>query len=154
MSFHLQGREACPRCGERVRSLRLSDEIVRHHQCTKCGYRYEDVQEATLDADGRMDGFSCLDALPEPEQEVVETLVLLMLGNATLVGALELTSRTLADLVCEHGAPYSTLRGFTYPACKWRIALATRFASYLVVIDQGLWRVCFTMRRLRPTALR
>lgn len=150
MSFSPRGNELCPRCGERVRSLRLSDEIVRHHQFLECGYRYENLHDPSEDH-GQLESFECLKAFDEADRDGIETLIMLLLGSGTLDSALELTSRTLAGMVREHGAPFSTLRGFTFPACKWRIARTLRSASYLVVIDQGQWRVCFTMRRLYPT---
>jgi hypothetical protein len=145
-------RQSCPQCGARVRSLRLASAAVQHHQCTECGYRYENVQEAP-DEDGELDGFACLDALPAEDRDAVEGLALLLLGTGTLIGALELTSRTLVDFLSEHGASQPTLRSFAYPAHKWLLKEVPRFASYFVVIDQGQWRVCFTVRRLRPRPL-
>jgi len=145
-------REFCPRCNARVRSLQLADGPVRHHQCTGCGYRYENVPEA-YDENGKLDGLACIDALPEDERDAMEGLVFLILGNSVMVGGIELTSRSIAELVSEHGAPESVMRGFTWPAHKWLVKRAKRFASYFVAIDQGRWRVCFTLRRLSPVAL-
>ena len=145
-------REYCPRCSARVRSLKLADGPVRHHQCMGCGYRYDDVPEG-YDEAGKLDGLAGLDALPEDEQEPMESLVFLILGNSVMMGGIELTSRSIADLVAEHGAPQSVMRGFAWPAHKWMVRRARRFVSYFVAIDQGRWRVCFTIRRLSPVPL-
>jgi len=145
-------REFCPRCSARVRSLQLTHAPVRHHECTGCGYRYQNVPEG-YDEDGQLDGLAGIDALPEEDGEAMETLVFLILGNGVMMGGIELTSRTIADLVGEHGAPESVLRGHAWPAHKWLVKRAKRFVSHFVAIDQGQWRVCFTMRRLTPVAL-
>ena len=146
-------REFCPRCSARVRSLQLADALVRHHECTGCGYRYENVPEG-YDEDGGLDGFAGIDALPEGDRDAMEELVCLILGAGTMMGGIELTSRSIAELVAEQGAPESVMRGFAWPAHKWLLKRATRFSSHLVAIDQGQWRVCFTVRRLSPVALR
>ena len=146
-------REYCPRCNAKVRSLQLADDLVRHHQCTDCGYRYENVVDE-YDKDGEFDGLIGIDALPEHDREAMEGLVFLILGNGTMMGGIQLTSRTIADLVGEYGAPTSVMRGFAWPAHQWLLRRARRFSSYYVAIDQGQWRVCFTIRRLSPVALR
>lgn len=146
-------REFCPRCSARVRSLQLADGPVRHHQCTDCGYRYENVPEG-YDEDGELDGLAGIDALPEDERDSMEGLVFLILGNGVMMGGIELTSRTIAELVAEHGAPESVMRGFAWPAHKWLLHRARRFSSHLIAIDQGQWRVCFTIRRLNPVPLK
>ncbi|BDU17394.1 hypothetical protein [Lysobacter auxotrophicus] len=147
-------REYCPRCNARVRSLQLADDLVRHHQCTDCGYRYENVSDGEFDEDGEFDGLIGIDALPEDDRDAMEGQVFLIVGNGTMIGGIELTSRTIADLVGEHGAPQSVLRSFTWPTHQWLLRRARRFSSYYVAIDQGRWRVCFTIRRLSPVALR
>ena len=149
---YTQHREYCPRCGASVRSLRLADTPVRHHQCTGCGYRYENVPEG-YDENGEFDGLAGLEALPEDDIEPMEALVLLLLGGGTMIGGVELTSRTIAELVAEHGAPQSTSRAFAWPTHRWLVREARRFSSYFVAIDQGQWRVCFNLRRLRPVPL-
>jgi hypothetical protein len=146
-------REFCPRCSERVRSLQLADRLVRHHQCTGCGYRYENVPEG-YDEDGQLDGLAGIDALPEADRDAMEGLVFLILGTGTMMGGIELTSRTIGDLVAEHGAPESVMRGFAWPVHRWLLKRAKRFSSHFFAIEQGQWRVCFTVRRLSPVALR
>lgn len=149
---HTQPRETCPRCGANVRTLQLAGEPVRHHQCTGCGYRYENVPEG-YDEQGKLDGLAGIDALPEDDRDAMEGMIFLILGAGTMMGGIELTSRSIAELVAEHGAPESVLRNFAWPAHQWLLKRVKRFTSHLIAIDQGQWRVCFTVRRLSPVAL-
>lgn len=99
------------------------------------------------------DRFHALHALPEGERDLVEPLMVLMIGAGTLVGAVELSLRPLHDLVDEYGSPAVSLKGLTFPVFSWLTDQAGGYAMHLVAIDQGDVRVCFRVRRRRGYGL-
>ncbi|HEY0503186.1 MAG TPA: hypothetical protein VGD42_06785 [Lysobacter sp.] len=98
-----------------------------------------------------MDKFACLQSLPPDDREIVEGLILLMLGTGTLVGPVQLVPEDVARLRRDRGPPSTELRGFAFPVFSWLIDQAGRHASHFVAIDQGASRVCFRVRRRRLT---
>lgn len=140
----------CPCCGGASRTLGLSDVARRHHQCLSCGHRHAGNAIVTPIPADHPDRFACLLALPLRDRDVVEGLILLMLGTGTLLGTVELVATGMAELQGDHGPPSAVLRGFAFPVFSWLVDQEGRQASHFVAIDQGQARVCFRVRRRRP----
>lgn len=137
----------CPLCTGATRTLAVYGSSRRHHQCLRCGHRYATARGAAPAI--RDDHLRCLYGLPAAQREIVEGLVLLMVGTGTLVGPVERVARDMAALRLEHGPPSAVLRGMAMPVFSWLVEQGSRHASHLVVIDQGTTRVCFRVRRRR-----
>lgn len=132
-----------------MRTLWLSGRARRFHQCLQCRHRHEDETSAWIAPAPRADKFGCLPGLPAVDRDIVEGLILLMLGTGSLLGAVELTATGITELEIERGPPSTVLRGFAFPVFSWLVDEAGRYASHFVAIDQGAMRVCFKVRRRR-----
>lgn len=143
---------SCPRCGgTALRSLRLCGQVRIRHVCLRCGHRHASAHGGDAAGRTRPDKFASLRALEPGDRDLVETLILVMMGSGTLVGPVETTGLALHELTMRHGEPTSAMRGFAFPVFSWLVDQAGRHASHLVVIDQGALRVCFRVRRRRTT---
>lgn len=141
---------ACPRCGgTALRSLRLCGCVRIRHVCLRCGHRHASTHDEEAAAWTRPDKFASLRALAPDDRDLVETLILVMMGSGTLIGPVDTTGLALHELRMLHGEPTSAMRGFAFPVFSWLVDQGGRHASYLVVIDQGTLRVCFRVRRRR-----
>lgn len=147
----LRGRQPCPRCGGiELRTLRLSGEAKRHHQCLVCAHRFSRLSAPPAAHAPRLTGLdraSCLARLPRNEREDIGVLIRLMTGKGTRVDGIELTERVLHEFQQEHGEPSAVMRGFVYPVFTWLARQDGHGTVHLVVIDQGDMRVCFRVQR-------
>lgn len=146
---HMGRRRSCPRCsGVELRTLWLCGGARRRHQCMACGHRYSSDRVA-LAAAGAGTRFGMLHAIAADDRELVESLMVLMIGTGTLVGDVRLSPKVLHELTDEHGPPSATLRGFELPVFSWLVDQVGAHAMHFVAIDQGDVRVCFNVRRRR-----
>lgn len=148
-------RRPCPQCGGiEMRTLRVCGGAKRHHQCLACAGRYvsEAPRDAGHDDPSSHDTTPSLALLPVDDQDVVHTLIQLTLGAGTLVGEVEVSPQSIAELRAQHGPPSITSRGMAFPVYAWRTAQTLRYSWQLIAIDQGTWRVCFHMRRPIPAS--